>query len=499
MSTVPASISGTRAADASFAAWRRVAAIVAALVAVFVLCWTTADSLMQLWSDTDKTTYTHGYIIAALTLWLVVRRRNELADIPVSPSIAASVLCLATGFAWLIAVRAGVEIVHQLLLLALLWLSIAAGFGWRTAVRLWIPVGYLIFAIPAWDQINFILQGATTKAVALLLAASSIPAYVDGNIVHLAAGVFEVAGGCSGIHFMIVSLALATLYGEIGHDSMKVRIRLLALAAGIALLTNWLRVYIIIVAGYLTDMQHFLIRDGHYNFGWMLFAVMMVVFFLLARRFAPAARERIALTETPTTAMSRRLGIAVAVACVAAGPAFEFLRPVTSAALPSSVAAPSRLPSGWSRSVETQSSTWNPVFTSADQIERAEYRSAGGSKVQLFVARYARQEQNKELVNYGNSLIGPEDGVIVSSGGAASGTAREIIVQTARKRAAIRYYYLVGDHRTARGIVAQLWYGLLSIRHEAVSSMVALRAECAADCDAAGALLAEFDASANAQ
>ena len=117
---------------------------------------------------------------------------------------------------------------------------------------------------------------------------------------HLAAGVFEVAGGCSGIHFLIVSLALATLYGEIGRDSLKVRLQLVALAAGLALLTNWLRVYIIIVAGHLTDMQHFLIREGHYNFGWMLFAGMMVVFFLLARRFAPIAPPSPAIRAPPS-------------------------------------------------------------------------------------------------------------------------------------------------------------------------------------------------------
>jgi exosortase A len=486
------------AGDASVRAWRKVGAIVGLLVAVFLLCWPSAVSLMQLWGDTAKTTYTHGYIIAALTVWLVIRRREEAAAIGASPSIAAALIALAAGFLWLVAVRAGIEIVHQMLMLALLWLAVSAVFGWRTAKQLWIPVGYLIFAIPAWDQINFILQGATTKAVALLLSITSIPAYVDGNIVHLAAGVFEVAGGCSGIHFMIVSLALAALYGEMGDDSTKVRIRLLALAAGIALLTNWLRVYIIIIAGYFTDMQHFLIVDGHYTFGWILFAVMTVVFFVLARRFAPAVAEKPRQALSPPPAAPRGVGLAVAIFCVAAGPAWEFLRPNEPASM-SPVTAIRHLPAGWSRNDAAVASTWNPVFTGADRIERAEVTAASGAQVQLFVARYARQEQNKELVSYGNSLIGPDEGSIISSARAASGgVARELIAQAARERSVIRYYYDVDGHRTDRGVVAQLWYGLTSIRREPLSSVIAMRAVCAADCDAARRLLAEFAASTDA-
>jgi EpsI family protein len=405
---------------------------------------------------------------------------------------------LAVGFAWLVAVRAGIEIVHQLLLLALLWLSVWAVFGLRIALQLWIPIAYLIFAIPAWDQVNFLLQEGTVKAVAMLLSISSIPAHIDGNFVHLAAGDFEVADGCSGIHFLIVSLALAALYGEIGRDPLKVRIRLMALAAGLALLTNWMRVYIIIVAGYLTDMQHFLIREGHYNFGWSVFAVMMVVFFLLARRFAPPAQQ-VPAPVAPLVAMpSRRLGIAIAIVCVAAGPSWEFLRPAEPAVLaPAHTLLGGAIPH-WSRT-QTSPLAWNPVFTGADRIERAEYVSAKGSHVQVFVASYAVQRQDKELVSYGNALIGPLDGSIVATARAASGgVARELIVQGVNERSVIRYYYDIGGHRTDRGIVAQLWYGLTAIRREPGSSVVALRTVCAADCDVARALLGEFAASVDA-
>jgi len=473
-------------------------AVVALLTGVFLIYWPSAGSLIELWTDTAKTTYTHGSIIAALTLWLVVRQREALAVLPWSPSIRASLLVLVVAVAWLVAVRASIELVHQLLLLALLWLSIWAVFGSLIALQLWRPVGYLIFAIPAWDQINSLLQAATVKAVAFLLTVSSIPAYVDGNIVHLAAGVFEVAGGCSGIHFLIVSLALAALYGEVGNDSWKVRCRLVAIAGGLALLTNWLRVYIIIVAGYLTDMQHFLIRDGHYNFGWMLFAVMMVVFFLLARRFAPIAPREPTQSGPAPVSKSRRMGVALAIAALIAIPAWGLLPSTAPAVSASARPTLPRVPAGWSS--ERESSSWNPVFGAADWIDRAEYASPDGRRVQVFIAGYAVQGPNKELITYGNSLVGPADGAIVSDVRAAPGVAaRELVVRSREGQSIIRYYYDIGGFRTDRGLAAQLWYGVTAIRREPGASVVASRAICAADCAAARALLDEFSASADAQ
>ncbi|MEO8019984.1 MAG: exosortase A [Pseudomonadota bacterium] len=496
MSAAPSSLMICRTSELQ-RGWRIASAILLALVGVFFAYWPSAFSLIEVWADTAKTTYTHGSIIAALTIWLVWRKRARLASVPWSPSFPASLSVAMLGLAWLVAVHAGIELIHQLLLLALLWFSVWALFGRRMALLLWFPVGYLIFAIPAWDQINFLLQGATVKAVALLLKVTSIPAYVDGNLVHLAAGVFEVAGGCSGIHFFIVALALASLYGEVGDDPMKVRIRLMALGGALALLANWLRVYIIVVAGYLTNMQHPLIKQ-HYNFGWAVFAVTMTIFFLLARRFVPAAKGPAPVAAAP--AGSRRVapGIAIATVCMLAAPASELLRPSASASLASNgITLPKSIP-GWDAS-SGFSSPWNPVFAGADREASTEYANAAGSRVQLFVASYATQRANKEMVTYGNALIGPGDGSVISESGVASGVARELVVQGGQGRSVIHFYYDVDGHRADRGIVAQFWYGLTSLRRQPGSSVVALRTACASDCDAARALLNEFSTSMDEQ
>jgi exosortase A len=494
MSSLPASLDAATGLRHAARVWRNAVAIVALLASVFFLYAPSSEALMELWSDTSRTTYTHGFVIAALTAWLVMRRRMALAAIPWSPSIAGSLLAVAAGAVWVVSVRASIELFHQLLLLSLLWLSVWAVFGKRMALQVWLPVGFLIFAIPVWDQINFLLQEATVQAVALLLTVTAIPAWVDGNFVHLAAGVFEVAGGCSGIHFFIVALTLATLYGEMARDSIKVRIQLVVLAGGLALLANWLRVYTIVLAGHLTNMQHSLIQEGHYNFGWTVFAVMMLLYLFIARRIEPLERNESigpAMDGMPVSG-TRAGGVLMALACVVAIPVWAILYPVEPAPLPAAGASLPEVRSGWLRA-SPGSLTWNPVFTGADQEERGEYADTRGSRLEVFVATYAMQRQNKELIAFGNSLIGANEGDLVSNTRSPSDAqTREIVVELAGERALIRYYYRVGNRRTASGVVAQLWYGIVTLSGATTSSVVAMRVPCVPDCDSARMLLNEF-------
>jgi exosortase/archaeosortase family protein len=62
---------------------------------------------------------------------------------------------------------------------------------------------------------------------------------------------------------------------------------LVAVSLAVAMIGNWLRVFFVIYAGYLTDMQHFLVQVDHYYFGWGIFILLMAPVFWFARRFEP--------------------------------------------------------------------------------------------------------------------------------------------------------------------------------------------------------------------
>src|SRR5688572_18995847 len=72
---------------------RRVAFIaIGSFVAVFALYWPTTLSLFDRWQDTVHRTYTHGYFIVALSVWLVWRARAAYAEAPLRPFLPGAVV-----------------------------------------------------------------------------------------------------------------------------------------------------------------------------------------------------------------------------------------------------------------------------------------------------------------------------------------------------------------------------------------------------------------------
>lgn len=456
---------------------RRLAlAELAIFLAGLVVLWPTTHSLMIEWENTDATTYTHGYLIAAIALWLLVRNAASREYRIGRGGALVWISIIVASMAWLITLRAGIQIGHQLLLPVLIWLAIRAALGPAIAWRSAFPLAFLYFAIPFWGAINELLQSTTTLVVGLLLQVSGVTAYVVGNLVHLPQGTFEIAGGCSGLHFFIVALAIGALYGELDRDRLGMRLQLLVLAALTALLTNWIRVYVIIVAGYLTDMQHYLVRVSHYKFGWVVFAVMLLLYFLIARRLP--LRQADGDAHSSLAEHSRRTvwpAVLASLAALAVGPVWEVASPVRPALIkPGAVALPEN-PAGWSGPHEANAGAygtdWSPVFAGADYRQMGAYRR-DGRRVEAFVAAYAFQQQGKELVGYDNSLAGKQP---------KSGQAF-----------VMRHVYRIGRLHTPSGVMAQLGYAVQSLGGTPLSSIVALRAACTPDCVSASTALDEL-------
>ncbi|GFE85474.1 exosortase A [Steroidobacter agaridevorans] len=469
------------------AAWRCAAICVFLLATTFVLLWPTTASLMVAWESSSETPYTHGYLVAALSIWLLWRDRHRLRTIPATLMLSAAVPLAAISVLWLVCVRAGIQTAHQFLLPIIVWLAICTVLGWRVAVASAFAVGYLYFAVPVWGVINGALQDATVVAVDALLRATGVPAYVEGNFVHLAAGTFEVAGGCSGLHYFIVAFAISALYGEVHRDSLRARLRIVALALVLALVTNWLRVYTIILAGYFTDMQHYLVRVDHSTYGWVVFAVMMVVFFLIVRRLpVSAAEEQTQPAPAESIALPSRwpLALATALAAIALGPIWSVLSPISPATLPQEgELLPSAAP--WSAALGGGRSSWQPTFRGADVEQRGNYQR-GGMLIEGYAAAYASQTQRKELIGYTNSIAGADADIVGSARIEPRGPVNELIVQDAqREQFVLWYFYRIGSLQTVNGFIAQVAYGVTSLTGSPMSTVIALRAPCGADCNAA--------------
>jgi exosortase A len=462
--------------------------LLTALVAV--LYWPSLAALLRVWGS-DRGTYSQGYLIAAVSLWMLMMRGREISA-RWQPGLDVLPVILGLGFLWLIGARAGIQTAEALLLPVILWLAIRAAFGAAVARACSFPCAFLVLAIPVWDPLSAPLQAITTQVAAGILALAQVPTRVTGNFIHINAGTFEVASGCSGLGMLLVGLATAGLYGEMQRQPVSRRLMLFALAAALSVLANWIRVAGIVYAGYLKGMNTSLVRD-HYGFGWVVFATMLIAFFPLARRLAgaPEAPGFQATAGVQTTAGHFWVATALMLAALAFGPVWQLAAdwrepPQVTADLPQDPSAnwtgPRTVPQGWA-----------PQFPGADAQRMGVYLR-GEQRITAFTAAYAVQRHAKKLVGYGVEILDEDETPLSYKRIDVAGqSVAEIEAASPGGRHAIVWLrYSVGARHFTSGWWAQLRYGWDSLLGSPRSSVMLLRAQCAGDCAAARTTLTKF-------
>jgi len=471
--------------------------VFATVAVAIALYWPGAAALAELWTDARGDTYTHGFLIAALSVWLLWRRRAELTpeSLP-QPYRSMGLLALAGGvLIWAFGLRAGIQLVYLGGLPFLWWACVLLACGWRAARAALFPIAFIGFALPVWDYAIPVLQWLTVHVVRLALRITGVPSFFHGELVQIPAGVFEIQGGCSGLHYVVVGVSVAVLLGELRHDEWRTRLRWIVVAGALSVVSNWLRVYTIILAGHLTHMQSYLVRVSHYSYGWFVFMAALLAFFLYVRFRAPPPRApRGALRQdfgsAPTT-----LGWLALVAAVAAIPAAWEL--VIAARLPADPdtllsAARPELKDGWRASVSN--SDWQPVQNETDAVRRWRF-SRGDEVIEFYAAGYLEQRLRKKLGGRAN-VPGGIDTEVVDETRIEAGHRPFVEQELDRNgtRARLWRAYQVGDRWFTSAARAQFWYAartMLTLRSPP-SRVWMLRAACALDCIGAGQTLGRF-------
>ena len=490
----------------------RLALIAGLACAVALVCWPSSAILADKWADTVNLGYTHGWLVLGICAVLVWRSRRELAAAPAHRSASAFALLAGAMLGWLVCYRASVEIVELPLVPVIFWLAVAAALGWAVARVLLFPTAFFCFAVPIWDPTP--LRILTVQAVHVMLRVTGPPAAFAGDVVKIPNGAFVIEDGCSGVHFMIVGLAVAALYGELERDPWRIRLRQLGLIAVLAAIANWIRVYTVIEAGYLTDMQSYLVRVSHYGFGWCVFAVALIVFFWLAPRpgrtsngSGGAAEPLPAAVPAPSREYRLRrelMGVAGAVAVTLALPLASYLtrlaHPTGPGAQRAATGAPDP-PPGWHASTVVVFPVWSPRFPGADVVRRVVFADSTGRTIEALTVRYQVQRDGAELVGESSSLLGeqlqPRAQELINT---RAGVFRETeVVDRAQARSLLWWRYEVAGRALVSPSAEQLWYGVNALFWRPAAQLIALRVACGDDCAVARGVLSEFVANGGAQ
>lgn len=264
--------------------WRRAAGMLLVLVLVqLLLQWPLAHDMGQIWWHSK--TFNHCVVIPAISAWLIYQRRAAWLTLTPTPSYAGVIVVLVANLLLLLANLAGIALVGHFALVLSVQALIWAVCGSAVCKQLLFPLLYLWFAVPFGEFLVPRLQDVTADMAVALLRLFDIPVFRDGHFIALPNGDFLVEEACSGISYLIASLALGTLYAYLQYRSYWRRSLFIMLSIVVPIVANGVRAFGIILTAHLTNNEYAVGVD-HLIYGWIFFGVVMFLLFLLGRTFA---------------------------------------------------------------------------------------------------------------------------------------------------------------------------------------------------------------------
>jgi len=382
------------------------AALAAALA--WLLFWyrDTIGSLVDIWSRSD--TFAHGFVVAPISAWLVWRSRDRLRDLPLRPSLPGVLAGAVAGFAWLLGELASVASVSQFALVGMVIALVWAIVGTAVAKALVFPLGFLFFSVPFGEFLFPPMMDRTTDFLVWALRLSSVPVFVEGRNLVIPSGHWAVVEGCSGVRYLISSVLVGSLYAYLTYHSFKKRLVFTAVSVVLPVFANWLRAYVIVMIGHLSDNR---LAHGvdHFIYGWVFFGAVMMLLFWLGGRWREDDEPLPIRVPTgplvPAASPLRRgaLWVLVALAAVMSW------RPVLGMLNEQGQHGAVRLPAlqataAWRPAEADRIPAWSPYY-SGMRSDLREVWVAGEQTVGLYVAYYRDQGPGAELINSGNRVM----------------------------------------------------------------------------------------------
>ena len=228
--------------------------------------------------------YSHGYLIFPISAYLVWRRRHILFQIEVGASFWALLAVVGLCFAWLVGELGDANLIRQAAAVALVPVLVWAVLGMNVARALMFPLGFLFFAVPAGSSLIPMLQDFTAWFTVSGLHLTGIPAVLEGRRIYISSGVWEVAEACSGLRYLISSIALGTLFAYLIYKSWIRRFLFVAASIVVPIVANGVRAYSIVLLAHRVN-HNLAVGVDHIIYGWIFFAFIMLLLFILGFRW----------------------------------------------------------------------------------------------------------------------------------------------------------------------------------------------------------------------
>lgn len=397
--------------------WSRAGVVFGLLAAALVaLYFDTASAIVGIWWRSE--TFTHGFLVLPIVLWMVWRQRTHLSHLQPHPSAWGLAALAVVGLGWLLGDLVVVNALTQLTFVAMLALLVPTLFGLAVARSLLFPLVFLFFAVPFGEFAMPQLMEWTADFTVLALRLSGIPVYREGLQFVIPSGNWSVVEACSGVRYLIASLTVGTLFAYLNYQSTQRRVLFIIVSIIVPVIANWLRAYMIVMLGHLSGNKLAAGVD-HIIYGWVFFGIVIMLMFLIGARWSePEPSVSAADIDSVTLnkplpgnngAIRPRFGLfAVLTALILSLPlAGRWALDHNNTATPVQLSAAAKLSANWVVDTSTPA-IFAPAFQNPSASVNTSY-TQNEQRVGLYLGYYRQQNYQRKLVSSENVLVTSQD------------------------------------------------------------------------------------------
>ena len=248
--------------------------LLSAGVAIALLGYLYADSLVFLYGQWGSQDYSHGMFVPLISLLLIWQVRHRIAVAGIGNSWWGLAVISAGLFLYWIGEFATLYVLQHLSLWMIIVGLVIALIGVCGARAITFPLSYLLTCIPLpvflYASLSSQLQLWSSALGVDFLQLVGVTAFREGNVIDLGPVQLQVVEACSGIRYLLPLTSLALLCAYLFKDRMWKRVLLVLSSIPISIVVNGFRIGMI---GVLVEWYGQGAAEGfsHLFEGWVLF------------------------------------------------------------------------------------------------------------------------------------------------------------------------------------------------------------------------------------
>lgn len=258
------------------------------LIGIVLLYLPAFKQMAAVWTSSED--FSHGWLIAPISIWLIWRNRHVWMPLPFRPSPYGFVLIILFGTIWVIGSLVGANVLKSFAAVGFLLGGMLLVSGWPIFKANLFPLLFLFAMVPAGHALVPMLMEYTADATVFALRVTGLPVYRENLQFILPTGRWSVVEACSGLRYVIAATVLGLLFAYLNYESWIKRAILCISCLVIAIFANWARAFTVVLVGHYSEMRYGT-GDDHVWFGWLFFGIVMSTIFWIGLKFGDKAAE----------------------------------------------------------------------------------------------------------------------------------------------------------------------------------------------------------------